>query len=69
LSSNTLSGGIVGHQHRIANRLTALQLAIEGIKRHDHLPPREEALVDKAHSAVQELAQELAAERPQTLDR
>jgi hypothetical protein len=46
-------------QHRIVNHLTALQLAVDGIKRDDHLPPTEEALVDKALVAVEELTEAL----------
>jgi hypothetical protein len=44
-------------QYRLANRLTALHLAVDAIRRDEQLPAREAALVDRAHAAVEELTQ------------
>jgi hypothetical protein len=56
-------------QHRITNRLTALHLVIDVLKREDQLPPKEARLIDEAHVAVKELTEALVAERPQAPDR
>jgi hypothetical protein len=46
-------------KRRIAHRLTVLHLAVDGIRREDELPPKEEQLVEEAHAAVVELTEAL----------